>query len=361
MTETMQQPADMLSRLGRKWGWVLAYGIITLAAGVAVLVWPGETLLVIAVLFGIQLIVSGIFRFVAALAVDDLAGGTRVLLALLAVVSIIVGLWAVRHVDLTLLVLAALLGIFWVVNGAIELFTALSHRGMPERGWTAFMGVLSILAGIIVLAYPGLTLVTLAVILGIWLLIFGVMEIALVLAASLRPPLRRLAPAGQAGQLAEVPAGYLGGGYPQPGVPAVVDHAPAGVLVLGGHQALGLGQFGQPGLGVGGARDRADHDRLALDLDAVQLVVVLPRVDHRGHPGVALDVGPPLAAGQRVDPQERAVPDEPDRRDVRAARPEARQPAGPLLTEERVPLLRAHRDHPTAPLLSHRTLQGLTP
>ena len=55
MTETVQQPADMLARLGRKWGWVLAYGLITLAAGVAVLVWPGETLLVIAVLFGIQL------------------------------------------------------------------------------------------------------------------------------------------------------------------------------------------------------------------------------------------------------------------------------------------------------------------
>src|SRR5207244_13127704 len=95
------------------------------------------------------------------------------------VVSASARLWAVRTVDLTLLVLAALLGIFWVVNGAIELFTALSHRGMPERGWTAFMGVLSILAGIIVLAYPGLTLVTLAVILGIWLLIFGVMVIAL--------------------------------------------------------------------------------------------------------------------------------------------------------------------------------------
>jgi uncharacterized membrane protein HdeD (DUF308 family) len=39
-----------------------------------------------------------------------------------------------------------LLGIFWVVNGTIELFTALSHSGMPQRGWTAFMGVLSILA-----------------------------------------------------------------------------------------------------------------------------------------------------------------------------------------------------------------------
>jgi uncharacterized membrane protein HdeD (DUF308 family) len=38
------------------------------------------------------------------------------------------------------------------------------------------MGVLSIIAGIIVLAYPDLTLVTLAVILGIWLVILGVME-----------------------------------------------------------------------------------------------------------------------------------------------------------------------------------------
>src|SRR5437879_12759352 len=123
MTETMQQPADMLTRLGRKWGWVLAYGIITLAAGVAVLVWPSETLLVIAVLFGIQLIVSGIFRFVAALAVDELAGGTRVLLAVLAVLSVIVGLWALRHGDLTLLLLAALPGIFWVVNRALHRFT----------------------------------------------------------------------------------------------------------------------------------------------------------------------------------------------------------------------------------------------
>src|SRR5439155_21265380 len=116
---------------------------------------------------------------VRALQIEGLARGTRVLLAMLAVLSVIVGLWAVRPVDLTLLALAAMLGIFWIVNGAIELFTALSHRGMTERGWTAFMGVLSILAGIIVLAYPGLTLVTLAVILGIWLLIFGFMEIAL--------------------------------------------------------------------------------------------------------------------------------------------------------------------------------------
>lgn len=176
MTEPVQQPAEMLARLGRHWGWVLAYGVLTMVAGIAVLAWPGETLLVAAVLFGIQLIVSGIFRFVAALAADELAGGARVLLALLGVLSVIVGLWAVRHVLLTLLALVVLLGIFWVVNGAIEVFAALSHRGMADRGWTVVMGLLSIAAGIIVLAYPGLTLVGLAVVLGIWLLIFGALE-----------------------------------------------------------------------------------------------------------------------------------------------------------------------------------------
>lgn len=170
-------PPSALARIGRHWGWVLVFGILTVAAGIAVLVWPRETLLVVAVIFGIQLIVTGVFRFVGAFATSDLTGGTRVLYALLGVLSVIVGLWAVRHVLLTLIALALFLGIFWVVNGMVEIFTAASHRMMPNRGWTVGMGILSIIAGIIVLAFPGLSLIGLAVILGIWLLVFGVMEI----------------------------------------------------------------------------------------------------------------------------------------------------------------------------------------
>ena len=193
MTTTLgREPTDLIDQVGRHWGWVLAYGILTLLAGVAVLAWPSETLLVIAVLFGVQLIISGIFRFVGALASDDLTGGTRVMLALLGVLSIIIGLWAVRHAVLTLVALIVFLGIFWVINGLIEVFAALSHRGMPDRGWSVLMGVLSAIAGIIVLAYPGLTLVGLAVILGIWLLVFGILEIV----AAFR--LRKLAETGVA-------------------------------------------------------------------------------------------------------------------------------------------------------------------
>jgi uncharacterized membrane protein HdeD (DUF308 family) len=178
VTQLRRDPADMVAGIGRHWGWVLAFGIITLAVGVIVLAWPGETLIVVAVLFGIQLIVMGIFRFVAAFAAGDVGGGTRVLYALLGVLSLIIGLYALRHVLITLLALALLLGIFWIVSGSVELFNALAHQ-VEHRGWLIFMGILSILAGIVVLVYPSISLLTLAIVLGAWLIIYGVIEIVL--------------------------------------------------------------------------------------------------------------------------------------------------------------------------------------
>ena len=174
---------NVLARVGRHWGWMMAFGIISLLAGVAVLVWPGRTLIVVAVLFGIQLVVTGIFRFVAAFASEDLTGGTRGVLAVLGVLSLIIGLYAVRHVLVTLLALALLFGIYWIVNGAVELFMALSARGVPGRGWTVVMGVISMLAGLLVLVYPAISLLTLVVVLSVWLLVLGLMEITLAIRA----------------------------------------------------------------------------------------------------------------------------------------------------------------------------------
>ena len=132
-----------------------------------------------AVFFGVQLIVAGIFRFVAAVAADELTGGPRARRAVRGLNSLILGLYAVRHVLITSLALSLLLGIFWIINGAAELFMALSRQEMTGRAWTVLMGVLSVLAGLIVLIYPAISLLTLAVVLGIWLLVQGGMQIAL--------------------------------------------------------------------------------------------------------------------------------------------------------------------------------------
>src|SRR5262245_7226661 len=169
--------AELLRGTGRHWGWPLSYGIVTPIVGVVVLIWPDRTVEVVAVLFGLQLLVAGIFRFVGAIAAEDENGGTRVLLALLGVLSFIAGLYALRHLLVTILALALILGIFWIVNGAIDIFTALTDDAMLGRGWTVLMGLISIVAGIVVLVWPDISLVTLAVVLGIWLLVLGLMEI----------------------------------------------------------------------------------------------------------------------------------------------------------------------------------------
>ena len=60
---------------------------------------------------------------------------------------------------------------------------ALSARGMPGRGWTVVVGVLSVLAGLLVLVYPAISLLTLVVVLSVWLLVLGLMEITLAIRA----------------------------------------------------------------------------------------------------------------------------------------------------------------------------------
>ncbi len=171
--------ADSIAALGRHWIWLLAFGVLTLLAGVAAVAWPGPTVIAIAVLFGIQLVVVGIFQFVNAFAGTGLTGGVRVMSAVLGLLAFVVGLYAVRHVLVSVVALALLLGIFWVVNGFAEIFNALAHRDSPHRGWMGFVGVLSVLAGVVVLAYPGISLVTLALVLGVWLIVYGVMEIGM--------------------------------------------------------------------------------------------------------------------------------------------------------------------------------------
>lgn len=178
MTESLQPDiADMLGRTGRHWAWSLAFGIVTLLAGLATLGWPGPSLVVVAILLGAQLIVTGIFRLAAAFGSDDVIGGSRVLMAVLGVLSLMIGLYAVRHVLITVTALALLLGIFWIVNGAVEMFMAVSYRAMRARGRAAVTGAFSMLSGAAVLVYPSITLLALTVILGLWLLMFGGLEI----------------------------------------------------------------------------------------------------------------------------------------------------------------------------------------
>jgi uncharacterized membrane protein HdeD (DUF308 family) len=170
---------DILRIIGKSWGWVLFFGIVTLALGVLVALKPKDTIYAFAIVLGIWLFVAGLFRIVMAIADHEDSGGTRWLMAILGLLSVIIGILFLRHTEETVTTLAFLIGLFWVVGGIIEFFTAYSELGSPARGFRVGMGLLAFAAGIVTLVWPHLTLNVLAVIMGIWLIIYGILEVAL--------------------------------------------------------------------------------------------------------------------------------------------------------------------------------------
>src|SRR5262245_18499104 len=105
---------DGLRDVGRNWMLTLAVGILSVVAGLAVIFLPGPSLLVVAILVGAQLMVNAVFMFVSAFAIPRESGWLRALVALLAALSFVVGIYVIGHPLVGLLVLAVVLGVFWI-------------------------------------------------------------------------------------------------------------------------------------------------------------------------------------------------------------------------------------------------------
>lgn len=160
------------------WKSALLSGVLSVILGVMVLFWPGPTLVVAAALFGAYLLISGIAQVVFAFSLHTSAGG-RILLFISGAASLILAILAFRHFGegYALLLLAIWIAIGFIFRGVATTATALGEPGLPGRGWNIFFGLVSILAGIIVLAYPFSSLATLVLVVGIWLIIIGVFEV----------------------------------------------------------------------------------------------------------------------------------------------------------------------------------------
>jgi uncharacterized membrane protein HdeD (DUF308 family) len=170
---------DHVTRVGKAWWWPAFFGAVSIVAGVLSLAWPGPTLVVLAVVFGIELIVWGIYRLVGAVTFGgDAGGGARTLWAILGVLSLLIGFYALRHIVITLLSLGLLLGIFWLVDGIGLVVSAVEHRGMPGRGFSLLAGVLGIIAGLVLLVWPSISILTLAFLVGIWLVVLGITQVS---------------------------------------------------------------------------------------------------------------------------------------------------------------------------------------
>jgi uncharacterized membrane protein HdeD (DUF308 family) len=158
------------------WKSALLSGILAVLLGVLILVWPGITILVAAIFFGAYLLVTGISQVIFAFSLDVSAGG-RVLLFLSGAAALILAVLCFRSLQESILLLAIWIGIGFVFRGVATAVSAISDPLLPGRGWEIFIGVISLIAGVIMLAAPFESLTTLTLVVGIWLIVIGVFEV----------------------------------------------------------------------------------------------------------------------------------------------------------------------------------------
>lgn len=153
-------------------------GIIGIALGFALLFWPGKSAAVVAALIGIYVLVAGIVRVGMGVFSRGISGGRRTLDILLGLVLVIVSVVALRNLTAAaatiLLIAMIVLGISWVIEGIVAFIE--SGKG-SSRGWAITYGIISLLAGIAVLVWPGWTVVALAALAGITFIVLGILGV----------------------------------------------------------------------------------------------------------------------------------------------------------------------------------------
>ncbi|HTQ21018.1 MAG TPA: HdeD family acid-resistance protein [Mycobacterium sp.] len=162
------------------WKSTLVSGVLTLAVGVAVLVWTGKSIVIAAVAFGIYLLITGFAQVAFAFSLHVSASG-RVLLFISGAASLVLAFLAFRHFSkdeaTAVYLLAIWIGIGFIFRGVATTVSAISDPALPGRGWEIFVGVMSLLAGMIMLGTPFSGIVILAQVVGIWLIFIGTFEI----------------------------------------------------------------------------------------------------------------------------------------------------------------------------------------
>jgi uncharacterized membrane protein HdeD (DUF308 family) len=176
MTTSADTPIPSL--LPHLWKSTLTSGVLSLIVGVVVLAWPGISVLTAAVAFGIYLLITGAAQVVFAFSLH-VSAGSRILLFISGAASLILAVLAFRHFGqgYAVLLLAIWIGIGFIFRGVATTVSAIHDPHLPGRGWSIFIGVITLIAGIVVLGSPLESILTLALVVGVFFVVIGVFEI----------------------------------------------------------------------------------------------------------------------------------------------------------------------------------------
>ena len=158
--------------------WKLGTGLLTGLVGAIVLTWPGPTILVASTLFGVYLLMTGLIEMFVAFT-PPWSAAARVMLFISGAVSLVLAILSFRHFGdgYAVLLLSLWIGIGFIFQGISGVTIGISERQVPGRGWDIVLGILTAVAGVVVLAWPFDSIGILTIVIGVWLVIGGVVKV----------------------------------------------------------------------------------------------------------------------------------------------------------------------------------------
>ena len=179
----------MLNLMTQNW-WALALrGLVAILFGIAAFVWPGITLWALVAIFGAYALIDGIFAIVEAFRRDVRRESWWALLVE-GIVGVVIGILAFTWPGLTAFGLLYLIAFWAIVTGVFEIITAIRLRHEITGEWLmALVGVLSIVFGLLLIAFPVAGAISVVLMIGAFVFAMGVVMVSLAFKLrSLRTP-----------------------------------------------------------------------------------------------------------------------------------------------------------------------------
>jgi uncharacterized membrane protein HdeD (DUF308 family) len=169
----------MLDVLACNWWAIALRGLFAVLFGIAAFIWPGLTLTVLVLLWGGYALADGIFALVAAFRAAQMRM-TWWPLVLNGLLGIVAGVVAIAWPGITALAMLYLIAAWALLTWILEIVAAVRLRHVIGGEWLmALAGLLSILVGVILIAAPGAGALAVVWTIGAYAVVFGIMLIAL--------------------------------------------------------------------------------------------------------------------------------------------------------------------------------------
>ena len=154
-------------------------GFIAILFGLVALFWPGLTLVTLVYIFSAFLVVNGLVGLIMSI-VTMRDNGYWLMDMLLSLLELGIGVYLVRNVTVTLATFILLVGIAFTIHGVVDMVRAfLSQSASGNRILTGVSGLVSLVAGLVVLRQPVAGGVAFVWVIGLYALITGPLMIAL--------------------------------------------------------------------------------------------------------------------------------------------------------------------------------------